>query len=124
MGYVGIFWAINNDVKAVKNSVKSTKQNGGVKEYGAHINDWNLINDTLPRELQNESPYFYPRGRVTYNATLKQYTIFINATLNSKAILDSIKSEFNLANKNIKIDSKDIHYNSPDIPILEPFDEF
>ena len=117
MGYVGIFWVINSEIKALK-------KRGKIQEFGLHIDEWKNINDTLPSEMKNESPYFYPRGRIIYNKQNKQYTIYINATLNTHEMLEKIKLEFNLQKQNIKIDSKDFHYNAPDIPILEPFDDF
>ena len=102
--YVGPFFIIDNQIKALKVDVSE----GNIKD--------DFINNSIShfdyfKTLGIDDDYgHYPRGRVIYNNKTNEYYIYIDKSFkNNKEIIDIIMKEFNLYKLNVLI-KIDEHY--------------
>jgi hypothetical protein len=107
MGFVGIFFYINDDMVYESTSLDEAEKYGDFKVHKkGHFEMWE---ERLERKLRK--PYdYYPRGRVVYNQSNNTFRIFLDKCLKAPEIIEKIIQIFNLKTENIEIDDSDPHY--------------
>lgn len=112
-GEVGPFFF--KDGKVLSDSVEINRGEvyGDFRTWGDHSTFWDRLSEIHP-ELWEMEYFLCPRGRVTYNAVLDKYYVYLNANLNTKKVVDLILQEYDLVDLNYVIDDTDEHYQIVD----------
>ena len=98
--YRGIFWIKDVDNPTAEWFFQIPTDEYGNSSYIFNSKKGNTYNHELTwNELHQKKPYnYYPRGRVEISNGIAK--IFINPNLNTEKIINLVKSEFNLTERN------------------------
>ena len=106
---VGIFWLVRGELLFDTTPLSRAEQYGDFKIHGGdHVSVWERFRsaNTVPQEMEYEES---PRGRVMFNSTLGNFTLFADrCILRRKAIVAKIRKQLHLPKNTIE--STDSHY--------------
>lgn len=104
--YVGPFFYINGEIKALTMDYTKGKFNEGfINHSTSHFDFFNQINTDPILDYGN-----FPRGRVIFNNNTSEFYIYLDKEFfDKKEVIENIKKIYNLTSSNVLL-KKDEHY--------------
>lgn len=107
---VGMFWCIGEAVIGEAVPLSEAEPYGDALQHGGHYDFWLHLKPQTEaeRQLKSHAYDYYPRGRVVYFQTSRQFRLYVDGCLSARD-RESIADFFSLAGTQLEIE-RDPHY--------------
>lgn len=107
---VGMFWCVGETVVGEAVPLSEAEPYGDALQHGGHYDFWLHLKPRTEaeRRLKSHAYDYYPRGRVVYFQTRRQFRLYVDGCLSAED-RELIADFFGLAGSQLEIE-RDAHY--------------